>query len=413
MSLKRVRSGVSLARLAVEAEAQAALSPRCITVDALKRLHEYEMQLATTSEAKTALSPYLEPLGSKVVDLLPESVTPNLLSMVAFVLLVLASLNLILNSRLGAETDSAASVHLIYGVTLFLHQVADVAARKLVHKPGTSIALNVFFRQTCNTTVVAFLIIPAMLSLQIASPTILWVGTLFGLATCYMAEWQTYVTGKFVPASGRVGVSETVAMLAIIPLVTGTVGPWVWKIELYSGYCLCHVVLVVLVCRAMGMIAEHWTMILDGGPGDEGTTVAGTACLSPLPPIVLVVACAYQLLSSETYEHMPIVALIGVGFLSAKVTTKLIVGHVSRSPIRKFDAIFTPGIGMMINNNIFGIWTYIDDVLDLDQKDAVFIYLLVAFAFLNHAGYTCTILYEMSSHLGSGVFFAKPPKKTD
>ena len=37
MSLKRVRSGVSLARLAVEAEAQAALSPRCITVDALKR----------------------------------------------------------------------------------------------------------------------------------------------------------------------------------------------------------------------------------------------------------------------------------------------------------------------------------------------------------------------------------------
>ena len=32
------------------------------------------------------------------------------------------------------ETDSAASVLLIYGVTLFLHQVADVAARKLVRE---------------------------------------------------------------------------------------------------------------------------------------------------------------------------------------------------------------------------------------------------------------------------------------
>ena len=153
--------------------------------------------------------------------------------------------------------------------------------------------------------------------------------------------------------------------------------------------------------------------------------------------------------------QMPCVALIGVGFLSSKVTNKLIVGVMTRvckfadphpfcstaptlerttrvlcpartcmrhicgrrfasnrwcvracvracsltgdnvrsaasfccvaqSPVKQMDVIFTPALGMFINNYVCGMWTHIDQYLDLDQKDSVFIYGLVAFAVLNH-----------------------------
>jgi hypothetical protein len=111
--------------------------------------------------------------------------------------------------------------------------------------------------------------------------------------------------------------------------------------------------------------------------GPEGTTVAETSVLSPLLPFAALTAALYYLQGTESYQEVrtwdesekrsrakdknacaglatqqrlwiyppillpqyPTLLLLGGGCATAKLTWKLIVGHMSASPLSQFDAV--------------------------------------------------------------------------
>ncbi|XP_017495062.1 PREDICTED: cholinephosphotransferase 1-like [Rhagoletis zephyria] len=104
--------------------------------------------------------------------------------------------------------------------------------------------------------------------------------------------------------------------------------------------------------------------ILGGGCGKNGSTVAGTSILSPIIPILLVFSFTLIIYSKSTTVFVDHVALylVAFGFVSAKITNKLVVAHMSKSEMTKMDTIFI-GPLMLFFNQYFNF--YFDEYLML------------------------------------------------
>ena len=94
--------------------------------------------------------------------------------------------------------------------------------------------------------------------------------------------------------------------------------------------------------RAGLNIMRYFNIILEGGPGEEGMTAADTAVLSPGPPVLLALLVARQMYRSATFDEVPYTSVVGVGIMFAKITNKLVIAEVSRSPVDQLDVLFWP-----------------------------------------------------------------------
>ncbi|KAL3189992.1 hypothetical protein MRX96_020321 [Rhipicephalus microplus] len=106
-------------------------------------------------------------------------------------------------------------------------------------------------------------------------------------------------------------------------------------------------------------------VILSGGVGKNGSTVAGTSVLSPSIPIALVVVPAfiiYQKSSTSIYENHPCLYIIAFGMVAAKVTNRLVVAHMCRSEMDYMDSALL-GPGMLFLNQYFN--TFINEYIIL------------------------------------------------
>ncbi|KAH9638250.1 hypothetical protein HF086_013688 [Spodoptera exigua] len=81
------------------------------------------------------------------------------------------------------------------------------------------------------------------------------------------------------------------------------------------------------------LVVGYVTVIMKGGVGKNGSTVAGTSILSPVIPFSLVVVPAFiifQKSESNVYQHHPSLYIIAFGMVAAKVTNRLVVStHIS------------------------------------------------------------------------------------
>lgn len=181
----------------------------------------------------------------------------------------------------------------MFAVSAMLYMCFDgIAGAMAAQRPpggkGTDSALNArlnLLTRSCTNAIASSLLVVGMaMSLQM-QPTATWVVVMFGLVTVYIAQWQEYVTGKNIPPK-RWARAEALLVAITIPLFTGITGTAVWQTALLGGWCINHVVALVFVAQAMGVILQNWDRIAEGGPGDSGTTPAGTGCLSPATPLL-------------------------------------------------------------------------------------------------------------------------------
>ncbi|PZC79059.1 hypothetical protein B5X24_HaOG216874 [Helicoverpa armigera] len=88
------------------------------------------------------------------------------------------------------------------------------------------------------------------------------------------------------------------------------------------------------------LVVGYVTVIMKGGVGKNGSTVAGTSILSPVIPFSLVVVPAFiifQKSESNVYQHHPSLYILAFGMVAAKVTNRLVVAHMTKSEMEYYD----------------------------------------------------------------------------
>ena len=89
---------------------------------------------------------------------------------------------------------------------------------------------------------------------------------------------------------------------------------------------------------------------------------------------------------------MPTIALLTLVFLSAKITFKLIVAHVSRSPLQQLDMIFAPSVLL-----------YVLPLFGVQFDGPFFMNAYMLFSFANLALYWYSVMHEMLEIMVHGL----------
>lgn len=396
--MRRVGSRLALAQ--EEAVAQAEEMARTIPLEALGRLNTYEG--SPDDQAVSSFSWLILPLSGRICDTIPARWAPNLVSLMALFVVVVASVNLVVIQEPGANPNGRHNLHacsrsyVAFGISVLVHLVLDTAARQMSRRPGTNVALNDVFRQSCNAVAVTSMVLGALVAMRLGSTTSLCVGLTSALTACYLNQWQKYVTGEPRPPT-RITITEIQLGLSMIALVPGLMGPEVWQFELLAGWHINEILFTLIMVRTVATILGYWDVICEGGPGEENMSAANTGVLEPAPALVLMFLTAYKFSTLEVTATMPHVALLSLGMVSAKITLRLFLAHVTKSPIpiTKSDLVLLLTMAMFVNGT-FGIGV----------PEPWLVTSHVAVATASYCVYCFKVFHEISSYTRRGVFLA-------
>jgi len=359
-----------------------------------------------SSEGTSITEPALQMLWRWLVEQIPLWVAPNLITIVGLIINVGTSLLLMYYSP-DAKTQAPSWVYFSCGLGLFFYQCLDAIDGKQARRTGSSSPLGELFDHGCDAVSTVFVSIATCCAMGMGNdPASFYFICFTGSFLFYCAHWQTYVSGtlKF----GRIDVTEGQLVCIGVFILTSVVGLgfWNWRIPLL-GLRLFH--LTVFGALIAGILAalNYFKVIVSGGRGKNGATVANTSVLFPAFPVAFVQAsslmqCGYTLIAkgSRLFEFNPCLYTLAYGIFSAKVTCRLVVAHMTKSELAFFDTIYVGPMLLMVNQ-YFGYLF----------PEYLLLWFSLIYGTLDLTKYSYKVCTEIAAHLHICVFKIPYPKQ--
>ncbi|XP_055600697.1 cholinephosphotransferase 1 isoform X1 [Uranotaenia lowii] len=302
----------------------------------LKKLGDHKYNCVNVS----LLDPFLQPWWCWLVSKVPLWLAPNLITIVGLIVNILTTLILVYFSPNGREEPPRwASALCAFG--LFVYQSLDAIDGKQARRTNSSSPLGELFDHGCDSISTVFVALSACISVQLGFyPRWMFFQCFCAMTLFYCAHWQTYVSGTL--RFGRIDVTEAQCTIIGIHMISAIFGPGIWmtKLPIMGGIDI-KIVPLYFAVFVFGLLAYgNASVIFTGGVGKNGSTVAGTSVLSPIIPFLFVVVPAYVISQKSTeqiYENYPALYIMAFGMITAKVTNRLVVAHMTKSEMEYLD----------------------------------------------------------------------------
>ncbi|KAE8745515.1 hypothetical protein FOCC_FOCC007776 [Frankliniella occidentalis] len=314
----------------------------------LKRLSEHKYN----SESQSLLDAWLQPWWNWLVRQVPIWLAPNLITLSGLIINIVTTLILIYYSP-DAKSDAPRWAFFLCGVGLFAYQSLDAIDGKQARRTGTSSPLGELFDHGCDSISTVFVAISACIAVQLGYyPTWMFFQCFCAMTLFYCAHWQTYVSGTL--RFGKLDVTEAQITIMFIHLISTIFGPSIWmaKIPPLEYFELRYVIGMFTILGATLNLYNMFLVIISGGGGKNGSTVAGTSVLSPIIPFGLVVVPAYIIYRKSVqavYENNPVLYILAFGMVAAKVTNRLVVAHMTKNEMEYFDSALIGPLMLFLN----------------------------------------------------------------
>ncbi|XP_069160867.1 choline/ethanolaminephosphotransferase 1 isoform X6 [Procambarus clarkii] len=215
----------------------------------------------------------------------------------------------------------------------------------------------------------------------------------------YCAHWQTYVSGTL--RFGYVDVTEAQFGVIIIHLITVIFGPGVWSVKLpYFGITMQLLIVYFIMMFQLFLGYSYMHTIPYSGAGKNGSTVAGTSVLSPVVPLAFIVAPAILIAWKSPdglYLQNPTIYLLTFGCVSARITNRLVVAHMTKSEMAYSDASLL-GPGALFLNQYF----------NCPIPEKFLLYVVCVYVIYDLIKYCREVCLEICSHLNIMLFTIVP-----
>ncbi|XP_031825798.1 choline/ethanolaminephosphotransferase 1 bbc isoform X4 [Nomia melanderi] len=364
---------------------------RLLSPGQLKRLSEHKYSCTTNSLLDGLLQPWWDWLVSKV----PLWLAPNLITILGLIVNILTTLILVYYSP-DAKTEAPRWACFLCALGLFIYQSLDAIDGKQARRTGTSTPLGELFDHGCDSISTVFVALSACIAVQLGYyPTWMFFQCFCAMTLFYCAHWQTYVSGSL--RFGKVDVTEAQFTIITIHLISAIFGPKVWMMELpYTGTEVKVFPLWAAVGIAILLAQSSISVILAGGVGKNGSTVAGTSVLSPIIPFSFVVVPAfiiYRKSAEHVYENHPALYILAFGMVAAKVTNRLVVAHMTKNEMQYLDSSLI-GPAMLFLNQYFNFFI----------KEYYVLWLCFIWVTLDLLRYSSQICLEICDHMKIKLF---------
>ncbi|XP_012547226.1 cholinephosphotransferase 1 isoform X3 [Bombyx mandarina] len=307
---------------------------RILNAAQLKRLSEHKYSCTSAS----VLDAWLQPWWCWLVSKTPLWLAPNLITILGLIVNIVTTLILVWYSP-DARQDPPRWACALCALGVFVYQSLDAIDGKQARRTGSQSPLGELFDHGCDSISTVFIALGACIAVKLGEyPTWMFFQCFCAMTLFYCAHWQAYVTGTL--KMGRIDVTEAQFSIIGIHLISAVLGPDFWSTQVGGGLEIRYSVALAAIVGAFLTIGTLAAAIVSGGVGKNGSTVAGTSILSPVIPFSLVVVPAFiifQKSESHVYENHPALYILAFGMVTAKVTNKLVVAHMTKSEMEYYD----------------------------------------------------------------------------
>lgn len=360
----------------------------------LKRLEEHRYSSAGRSLMEPLMQKYWEWLVARV----PSWIAPNLITIIGLATNVFTTLVLVYYCPTATE-QAPLWAYLLCAVGLFIYQSLDAIDGKQARRTNSSSPLGELFDHGCDSLSTVFVVLGTSIAVQLGTnPDWMFFCCFAGMFMFYCAHWQTYVSGTL--RFGIIDVTEVQIFIISVYLLAAAGGTAFWQ----SPIPLLNVQMkmVPAFCTFIGAIfscTNYFRVIFTGGVGKNGSTIAGTSVLSPVLHIGTVIILAmmiYKKSAAQLFQKHPCLYILAFGFVSAKITNKLVVAHMTKSEMHLHDFSFL-GPGLLFLDQYFN--SFIDEYLVL--------WVALVLSLFDLVRYCVSVCNQIACHLRINVFKIK------
>ncbi|XP_004927738.1 cholinephosphotransferase 1 isoform X2 [Bombyx mandarina] len=308
---------------------------RILNAAQLKRLSEHKYSCTSAS----VLDAWLQPWWCWLVSKTPLWLAPNLITILGLIVNIVTTLILVWYSP-DARQDPPRWACALCALGVFVYQSLDAIDGKQARRTGSQSPLGELFDHGCDSISTVFIALGACIAVKLGEyPTWMFFQCFCAMTLFYCAHWQAYVTGTL--KMGRIDVTEAQFSIIGIHLISAVLGPDFWSTQIrYTNVPWCLQLCSVTHAVHIFLITNFVSTFRARGCGKNGSSVAGTSILSPVIPFSLVVVPAFiifQKSESHVYENHPALYILAFGMVTAKVTNKLVVAHMTKSEMEYYD----------------------------------------------------------------------------
>ncbi|XP_018106716.1 cholinephosphotransferase 1 isoform X1 [Xenopus laevis] len=362
-----------------------------LSAQQLKKLEEHKY----SASGRSLVEPPMQVYWNWLVEKVPLWLAPNTITMVGLLLNVLSTLILVCYCPTATE-GAPFWTYLLCAIGLFVYQSLDAIDGKQARRTNSSSPLGEMFDHGCDSISIVFVNLGTIAAVRLGTlPGWMFYCCFVGMFMFYCAQWQTYVCGtlKF----GIIDVTELQLSVTVMFLMTAVCGPELWDYEIpFTGLPMKTIPLLGIIGGTVYSCSNYFRVILSGGVGKNGSTVAGTSVLSPGLHIGLVLLLALMIYKKSTtnlFLQNPCLYTLAFGFVSAKITIKLVIAHMTKSEISLQDTAFI-GPGLLFFNQYFNSF--------IDEYIVLWIAMVISFADLLR--YCISVCLQIATHLRISVF---------
>uniref|UniRef100_A0A8B9HW93 Cholinephosphotransferase 1 n=1 Tax=Astyanax mexicanus TaxID=7994 RepID=A0A8B9HW93_ASTMX len=357
----------------------------------LRRLEEHKYSAA----GRSLFEPPCQIYWNWLVQQVPLWVAPNTLTITGLVINIITTVILVYYCPTGTE-EAPAWAFILSALGLFIYQSLDAIDGKQARRTNSSSALGELFDHGCDAVSTVFVAVGTCICAGIGEhPNWMFFCGFVGMFMFFCAHWQTYVSGTL--RFGIVDVTEVQIAIIIMYVMTAFGGVSLWQTTLpVLGIKMQTLPILGIIGGFLLSTFNYFSVILSGGVGKNGSTVAGTSVLSPGLHIGLILTLAFMIFkksSSQLFEHHPCLYILTFGIVIAKISNKLVVAHMTRSELQLHDTAFI-GPGLLFLNQ------YCNSFIN----EHVVLWIALVLSLLDLTRYCTGVCLQIASHLRIRVF---------
>ncbi|KAL5553561.1 hypothetical protein UlMin_040962 [Ulmus minor] len=283
----------------------------------------------------------LQPFWSRVVNLFPLWMPPNMITLTGFVFLVTSAL---LGYIYSPQLDSPPPrwVHFAHGLLLFLYQTFDAVDGKQARRTNSSSPLGELFDHGCDALACAFEAL-AFGSTAMCGRNTFWFWVISAVPF-YGATWEHFFTNTLILPTVN-GPTEGLMLIYVVHFVTAIVGAEWWaqefgkSIPIFSWVPFINevttynaVMFVMIVFAVIPTVAFNVHNVYKVVQARKGSMLLALAMLYPFA-VLLGGVLAWEYLSpSDLMGKYPHLVVVGTGLAFGYLVGRMILAHLCDEP---------------------------------------------------------------------------------
>lgn len=307
-----------------------------LSLGQLKKISEHQGRHV----GQSMMEPLMQPLWKRIAEWIPGWCSPNVIILSGLIFHGITFFLLLYHCQ-DARSEAPNGVYYLCAFGLAAFFVLDGIDERQAQKTRCHAALRELFQHACHAVSNMFLVMGACIATKLGShPTLMMFEVFSMLFIFYSVHWQAYCSG--IINFQYIDSMEIQFIVLLLYLLTGLFGPGVWDVEVLGCPMKFLPATISLVIGYFCCLGRLSIIVIQGGVGKNGSTIAGTSILSPLVPAGIPLLIGYWMASnsqSHVLQRHPVLFLVSLGTPLIKLSCKIVVSHMTRSEMTLFDDI--------------------------------------------------------------------------